>query len=472
MGYVVSEPIGRESYYELREPLMRLCLEVKKQRQEPVRLFVDFLRVWWTKGELETRLLLLTNQKGIDKEYLLSALEALQGDSHDPRVTACEKDFSQYFDKGDFVHALSVAEEMVALQGRPHDLSRQALCLSRLDRDAEALTLLDKVIAVEPNDAVAQFARATVLMGLERWEEAEKASSEAVRLRPSFDMIWSQRAQILMRLGRRDEALEAWKRVTDLDQTNATAWLRRAMLESALQNIDEARVAAEKAVKLDPKSGDAWLMKGLVTVAKRDWVSAIDAFEKAHQFNDEPRLSLFLKLVPLAQLGRWDELLPALKFAVRSLPSGVSPKPQIELLLSTVGDMLILEMAHGKMPQEVFGEFLRFCSKTAGLAIPIAWLLRTLAKYAKIKPEDMRLWEQFLSTIESGDEGDRAKRLLEAGMEYRKTGDAKALLELPVEERRILSDLFHPAKGHSADVPDDDKEPRKLRKRRNRLRRS
>ncbi|TAG86770.1 MAG: MarR family transcriptional regulator, partial [Oscillatoriales cyanobacterium] len=52
-GYVKKEEIGRESWYELREPLMRFCLEVKKQRNQPIRLIVDFIRVWYTREELQ-----------------------------------------------------------------------------------------------------------------------------------------------------------------------------------------------------------------------------------------------------------------------------------------------------------------------------------------------------------------------------------------------------------------------------------
>jgi DNA-binding transcriptional ArsR family regulator len=54
-GYVTSEAIGRESFYELREPLMRFCLEVKKQRGEPIHLFVEFLRLWYTRTQLQER---------------------------------------------------------------------------------------------------------------------------------------------------------------------------------------------------------------------------------------------------------------------------------------------------------------------------------------------------------------------------------------------------------------------------------
>jgi Uncharacterized membrane-associated protein/domain len=45
-GYVRSEREGRESYYELREPLMRLSLEVKDSCGKPLRRMVDFLQIW------------------------------------------------------------------------------------------------------------------------------------------------------------------------------------------------------------------------------------------------------------------------------------------------------------------------------------------------------------------------------------------------------------------------------------------
>ncbi len=46
-GYVRSEKRGKESYYEMAEPLMRLCLEVKNQRDRPLRLVARFLRAWF-----------------------------------------------------------------------------------------------------------------------------------------------------------------------------------------------------------------------------------------------------------------------------------------------------------------------------------------------------------------------------------------------------------------------------------------
>ena len=56
-GYVTANQRGRESLYEISEPLMRICVEVKdNQRLQPLRLLVDFLRVWYDDQELKHRL--------------------------------------------------------------------------------------------------------------------------------------------------------------------------------------------------------------------------------------------------------------------------------------------------------------------------------------------------------------------------------------------------------------------------------
>ena len=61
-GYVMDTSSGREKYYELREPLMRLALDTKEARGTAVPLFVDFLRVWFTDPDLRDLLVTLDPQ--------------------------------------------------------------------------------------------------------------------------------------------------------------------------------------------------------------------------------------------------------------------------------------------------------------------------------------------------------------------------------------------------------------------------
>jgi DNA-binding transcriptional ArsR family regulator len=51
--FVRVEERGRERYYELKEPLMRLCMEVKSSRGEASSLLVEMLRIWYSEQDLE-----------------------------------------------------------------------------------------------------------------------------------------------------------------------------------------------------------------------------------------------------------------------------------------------------------------------------------------------------------------------------------------------------------------------------------
>jgi tetratricopeptide (TPR) repeat protein/DNA-binding transcriptional ArsR family regulator len=74
-GYVEAHQRGRESLYEISEPLMRICVEVKdNQRHQPLRLLVDFLRVWYEDHELKNRLGMMAPSSDACA-YLKSAIE-------------------------------------------------------------------------------------------------------------------------------------------------------------------------------------------------------------------------------------------------------------------------------------------------------------------------------------------------------------------------------------------------------------
>ncbi len=74
-GYVKTAQRGRESLYEIAEPLMRICVEIKEnQSDEPLRMLVDFLRVWYDGQELTARLE-QCDAGSMAQAYLKSAIE-------------------------------------------------------------------------------------------------------------------------------------------------------------------------------------------------------------------------------------------------------------------------------------------------------------------------------------------------------------------------------------------------------------
>jgi DNA-binding MarR family transcriptional regulator len=72
---IPSKGDNRIAYYEMREPLMRLCLEVKENRAEPIRLIVDFLRLWYDQKERISNLIATPEITVIERMYLAETFQ-------------------------------------------------------------------------------------------------------------------------------------------------------------------------------------------------------------------------------------------------------------------------------------------------------------------------------------------------------------------------------------------------------------
>jgi len=108
-GFVEATKYGRESYYEIAEPLLRMVLSVKDNRGAPVKLAIDLIRHFFTITELkqikaEPELNLL-GMKCLTRDLLNQALEVRE---EDPHVIATLKDFESAVLEGNAEKAKAV----------------------------------------------------------------------------------------------------------------------------------------------------------------------------------------------------------------------------------------------------------------------------------------------------------------------------------------------------------------------------
>ncbi len=90
---VKAESAGKEAYYRLTEPLMRLCLNVKMQRSAPVRCLVEFLRVWYFDHELRT--FAASEASGaLERQLAQEALLSIASSTPDPKIAALMEEFA------------------------------------------------------------------------------------------------------------------------------------------------------------------------------------------------------------------------------------------------------------------------------------------------------------------------------------------------------------------------------------------
>lgn len=151
-GHLRVTRIGRESFYELREPLFRLCLEVK-DRCGPIRLFVDFLRIWCSREELEVQL--HGGSLSEARMYLQEAIELPQTD--DAQFQALLDALKAAKVAGDNEAILCVVEQLARQRGDMLDWYQYGYYLGIAEDYDVALEIFRRMITSETNDAITWF---------------------------------------------------------------------------------------------------------------------------------------------------------------------------------------------------------------------------------------------------------------------------------------------------------------------------
>jgi tetratricopeptide (TPR) repeat protein len=333
-GYVKTEEIGRESWYELREPLMRFCLEVKKQRNQPIRLIVDFIRVWYTRKELQQRLGLrmadvdLAEKEGhfmyrqglkpippdavMEREYYTRALEAIERNEEDPRLKAYFDEIKDCIEQKDYVLALAYAEKLVTSRGEAKDWVEKGRCLNSLERYDESLESYDLALELDANDQRAWANRGYVLRNLKRYDEALVSCDRALELDANYQSAWANRGNVLYNLKRYDEALVSYDRALELDANNQWAWAKRGYVLYNLERYDEALVSLDRALELDANYQWAWANRGgLLHILKR-YDEALASYDRALELDANYPSAWTLRGDVLNNLKRYDEALVSL----------------------------------------------------------------------------------------------------------------------------------------------------------------
>ncbi|MEL7409359.1 MAG: tetratricopeptide repeat protein, partial [Cyanobacteria bacterium J06558_2] len=258
-GYVVKETQGRESFYELQEPLMRICLEVKKQRGEPIKLFIDFLRIWYTNRELESRLKQLAPDC-LERQYILKALEL-------PPI------FPEAID-------LSKSEQL-------NNLLQEIVNCYRQEDYQSALTLCDRAIEIDPNDYFIWFFYGYLLAKIEQDELAIKSYNRALELNPNIDIAWFSHGCLLAKTGKYELAIKSYNRALELNPDNDNIWLNLAISLGILGQPELAIESCERALKINPDNELIWHCRGIVLHDSEKYALAVESYDRAIKLNPD-----------------------------------------------------------------------------------------------------------------------------------------------------------------------------------------
>jgi choline-sulfatase len=161
------------------------------------------------------------------------------------------------------------------------------------DAGAEAIAMLRKVVAEDPNVIDAWFMLGNEFFKAANYPEAIKQFRRALELKPDYDLAIINMANSYRRLGQDDAALAGYEHYVTVDPKNA--FVRYQIGEIYLDRKDLVRAEAEfaQALTIDPKLASARVATGVLAFERQQLPQAEQLLKDALALKPDVRLAHF-----------------------------------------------------------------------------------------------------------------------------------------------------------------------------------
>jgi tetratricopeptide (TPR) repeat protein len=464
--YVRVNRLGRESYYELSEPLMRICIEAKSHDGEPLRLLVEFLRYWFYRKELETQLS-IPGTPGDVREYLLAALrEYDSADGHQHFSPDIARLCVQLTNSSPSTER-SAAEELATFSKIAEDWKHCVRALVVLERVEEVIPLIEKALRQHPDDVDVLLALGRAYGAIERNQDALEMFKRAIDASPKNGQVWYEKGRLLARMEQYADALIALDTSLKLDPSYANL-IRSSKAEvlTCTGRYRDALKTLHPALRSGGRTMGVFGIYGWALYELERYEEAIEYFKKSlESFPSDQMAQTFLGLC-FERLNRPAEALKALEAAYRMNPEN---RWTTVLYCGALLDAKDYSHAVSTLPTEIvshtiFHMFLEAIGKPTRLGVlqnrlieiegaspDDSWqrafqgaLIEFLGHASEVvkKQEEIReleLWQAASLELFGGRPEYRLYvDLLNVLVRYKSGEGLKALLTLPLEQRRLL----------------------------------
>jgi tetratricopeptide (TPR) repeat protein len=277
IGYLTAMKRGRETFYELSEPLMRLAYEVKEQSL--LEMLIEFLRIWYRPDQMQ--LLRAARLSLSTQAYVEAAYERSQ--THpDPRLKLLQQEIETAEAEGRNHELAMLWEERAVASNTDVDWFMAGYYFDEVNKQhAKAIECYDKAIERTPEFAAAWNNKGNSLGRLSRYEEALSCLDKAIELDPEFATAWNNKGNSLNSLGRYEEALNCLDEAIELDPEYAGAWNNKGNVLYRLDRYEEALSCFDEAIELDPKNVLPRFNRSKPLFAMHRWEEGFDAIRDA-----------------------------------------------------------------------------------------------------------------------------------------------------------------------------------------------
>ncbi|MGJ4903302.1 tetratricopeptide repeat protein [Bradyrhizobium sp. HKCCYLS2058] len=214
----------------------------------------------------------------------------------------------------------------------------RAVVLSALQRDDEALTCFDDLLALKPDFFEAQLERGKLLSRLQRFAEAVVSFDNALRINPQHLDVLMNKGEALHYLGRFADAIACYDQLLAAKPTHLAAIINRGCAFKDLRRSDEAIAEFNRALALAPDDTTALINRGETFLQLKRNDDALADFDRVIALDPQFTLGWLGRANVLMLNKRVSEALEACQRAVTIEPNSAKALSQIGQCHALMGD--------------------------------------------------------------------------------------------------------------------------------------
>ncbi|WP_321413103.1 tetratricopeptide repeat protein [uncultured Desulfobacter sp.] len=234
----------------------------------------------------------------------------------------------RYFGKHGNATAME-AELVKALDMVPGDLNLSmnlAWVYLQTGQQEKADTILDQVIAQNPEDQKRVFAVAALRLKANQIDKSAALIKQGMKVHPEIYQYTALLSEIYLKkkqLEQASQVLEDYIALADKapEPDRVKARINIAKLDIILRRADQAESQVDQVLEIDPKNIDAQYLKGRLALARRDGDEAVSRFRAVTEAHPD-HLAAYIGLANAYALGKnYDLALDILKKALKRAPN-------------------------------------------------------------------------------------------------------------------------------------------------------
>lgn len=326
LGYVsaVNEK-GRDKYYEINEPLLRMCIEINEDRNGIIKLFVNFLGQLYTAEQLKEKYLhfnylerfqpepirklyqseakiysmvrsqFLSNWKLNEEEVKKldmccepdEAKRMIQNLSHQKETNIEQiKQITELIEANELKEAIDVIKRQMGDRPADGNLYSVLGAAYGLDKQYEkAIEACLKAIEINSKNEIAWNNLGNSYALKKEYEKATEAYQKAISINPMYEKVWFNLSISYREVKKYEKAIEALQKAIEINPEDDSSWFSLGVLFNFTNEFKKAIEVYQKVIEINPHDEIAWLNLGASYSFMKEFQASIEAYQKAIHIN-------------------------------------------------------------------------------------------------------------------------------------------------------------------------------------------